>query len=625
VLRITSTSEMAGDISGGVDVRAAPIKRSLRLGGVIAVALSLSAVTVVGQVAAPALPAAPGPTQVSTASDVATILWVDDIDVTRPIFLQVVATVRDALSARVPRRTLLRVESLGLHYPASAGRLQRLVARIADEYAREPVDLLVATGDSSVAVAMRLRAQWRRDIPIVGLFTGTERVHAETPPPSLPNGVQVRLGDLNRATARNILALIPTVAEVLIIGASTNDVFGAAEVMRPIFGAGVQVEGLVAPSHEDLAPRLERLGTHAAIVYLSVGLDSRGRTWQVREYLRRLLEMSPRPVFGWLASYVGLGIIGGPVLDGSEIGDELGRLSSEVLNGADPSTMAPVVIDETRLIYDWAPMRRFGIPLARLPAGAMVVNRPLPVWESYPRTSIAVTAFIVVLLAILLILVRSRRRTRKTNAAQLAMSRRLLQAQDEERVRIARDLHDDLCQQMAMLAMDISGSQGAALGPTVICDRVYELIDRTRSIAVDLHATHIGSMPFRDALAAHALSVQARTGLDLQVHVTSWHTDPAPNAALALFRCVQESLHNVIRHAEATQITISMESTDRTVRIEVTDDGIGFEPAAPGRVGLGLTSMLERMATIGGAFSVRSVPFGGTTVVLSAPFPGATS
>jgi signal transduction histidine kinase len=564
-------------------------------------------------------PGLAGATPPTASEGEATILMIDDIDVTRPIFLQVAASLRDGINAQVARRTAIRVESLGLHYAPAATHPERVVARIAEEYAQDPIDLLIATGDSSVAVAGRLREAWGRDIPIIGLFTTSERLLSSAPFPPLPNGVQVRLGDFNTVTARNIQALIPAVSEVLIVGGTDDAVEGAAAAMRPVLGDGVRVEGIIAPTLEQLGERFARLGEQSAIVYLSVGVDSRGRTWQVREYLRRLLEIAPRPVFGWLSSYIGLGIVGGRVLDGSEIGDELGRLAAEVLNGADPDALGPVVIEKAQLIYDWDPMRRFGIPLRRLPDDATVLNRPLPVWESYPRTSIAVGALILFLLASVGILVHSRRRVREANAAQLALSRRLLSAQDEERLRIARDLHDDLCQEMAMLAIDVGGTRGAPPSSTSVAERVQALIDRTRGIAVALHGTHIGSMPFRDALASHAAGVQARTGLDIQIRSDPGEAEPSPPVAMALFRAVQEALQNTIRHADATEVILTVETTRDTIRIEVTDDGIGFEPGQGGSLGLGMTSMRERMATIGGTFSVRSEPFGGTTVVLSAP------
>lgn len=555
---------------------------------------------------------------------VATILMIDDIDVTRPIFQQAIGALRDALNARLSQRTLLHVESLRIH-SASARHGQRIRARIAELYAEEPIDLLIATGDSSVAVATRLRESWGRDIPIIGLLTNSSPSRATASTPDVPNIVTVRLGDMNSATVRNITALIPNLSELLIIGSTTIDVQGAAESMRPMLRANVRIEAISSPNLEDLEQRFARLGNEAAIVYLAVGRDASGRTWQVREYLRRLLEIAPRPVFGWLESYVGLGIVGGPVLDGATIGESLGQLASRILLGTAPGEMAPVVIEPSRVVYDWVPLSRFDIPLDRLPKGAELLNRPQRVWESYPRISVTVAALMSVLAIGIGFLLHNRRVVGEANAAQLAVSRRLLRAQDEERMRIARDLHDELGQEMTMLALEVSRDADDPLPRPAIADRVRSLLDRTREIAVGLHATHVGTMPFRDALSAHIGTLQARTGLVVIMRTSSWGGEPAPPVALAMFRSVQEAIQNVIRHADATQLTVVLAAAPRDVRVEIIDDGIGFEMAKCCAAGLGLASMRERMAAIGGSFSVQSTPFGGTTVVLAAPMQGGAT
>jgi signal transduction histidine kinase len=126
-------------------------------------------------------------------------------------------------------------------------------------------------------------------------------------------------------------------------------------------------------------------------------------------------------------------------------------------------------------------------------------------------------------------------------------------------------------------------------------------------------------MPLQDALTVHVANVRERTGLDIQVRTATWTHEPRPTVAVALFRAVQEALQNTVRHADATQVNISLTSTGDAVRVEVADDGIGFEPDDRVGAGLGMASMRERLASVGGTFAVRSVPFGGTTILLSAP------
>lgn len=573
---------------------------------------------------APAAPAATAPVGSARAparDGVSTVLMLEDLDATRPFALRILERIREVLQERVGRHALLYVESFNLQRPDALPRYRRIVDGLAGEQALAQPALIIASGDSSVAVARRIRARWRRDIPVICLFETCGRLPPNALRQAIPGTVQVRLGDLNAATARNIRSLLPTLSEVVLIGATADDVNRAAASMRPVLGSNVPIEPLVAPSHEELAHRFARLSNAAAIVYLNVPRDSRGRVWEPRRYLQELVAIAPRPVFGWASSYVGTGMVGGPLLDATDVGERVGRLAADILSGADPARMQPVVVGSARVVYDWGPLRRFGIPLDRLPRGAEVINRPVPVWESYPRTTSAVAALTLFLLGSIGVLVRSRRRVREANAAELATSRRLLQAQDEERLRIARDLHDDLCQDMTILALEVDRAEGTDLGHGAFGDRVRRLIDRTRSIAVGLHATHVGTVPFPDTLIAHVSTLQGWTGLDIRIDATSWDAEPPPAVALALFRCVQEALQNVTRHADAGQVTVTVASSSRGIRIEVTDDGIGFDPSLRGQAGLGLASMRERMALVGGTVTVRSTKFRGTTIRLTAPAP----
>ncbi len=567
----------------------------------------------------PAAPAPMGPTRAAARNGASTVLMLDDLDATRPFALNTLERIREVLIDRVGRQALLYVESFNLQRPDAAPRYRRIVDGLVGEQALAPPALIIASGDSSVEVAMRIRARWRRDIPMICLFEACGRLPPDALRLAFPGTVQVRMGDLNAAAARNIRSLLPTLSEVALIGATADDVNRAAASMRPILGGDVPIEPLIAPSHEELAQRFARLSKDAAIVYLNVPRDSRGRVWESRRYLQELMAIAPRPVFAWSSTYVGTGIVGGPLLDATEVGDRVGHVAADILSGVDPARMPPVVVGYTRVVYDWVPLRRFGIPLDRLPPGAEVINRPVPVWESYPRTTSAVAAVTLFLLCSIGVLMYSRRRVREANAAQLATSRRLLQAQDEERLRIARDLHDDLCQEMTILALEVDRAEGTAPGHGAFGDRVRRLIDRTRSIAVGLHATHVGSVPFPDTLVAHVATLQGRTGLDIRVDATSWDTEPPPAVALALFRCVQEALQNVTRHADAAQVEVTVASSARGIRIEVTDDGIGFDPSLRGQAGLGLASMRERMALVGGTCTVRSTQFRGTTIRLAAP------
>lgn len=547
------------------------------------------------------------------------VLVIDEADITRPAFQMMLGSLRETINEQTSGRSAFFVESLDLQRISRAAVSERTVEWLADKYTDQQIDLIVASGDSSVSVANRLRARLAGRIPIVGLLTSSQSSQANYRLPVLHDVVWVRLADMNGISAQAIRSLVPGLSELLIVASTLDEANAAAVPMRAVLGEQVRIEAIASPNLDALRRRFARLGRDAAIFYLSVGRDADGRPWEIREFLRRMTEIAPRPVFGWIASYVGAGVVGGPVLDGTDIGYTLGALGARLLAGVDPDGIAPVEIRPMRLIYDWQQLRRFDLPKGRLPPEALFINRPQAIWESYPRTSALVSALLVSLSMAIGFLVRSRRQVRAANADRLSATRRLVRAQDEERVRIARDLHDDLCQEMTVLALEVDRLHGSAPTLPIVSERIRSLIDRTRHIAFGLHAAHLGSLSLPDALAAYVANVQIRTTLDIQVRTKALEASPAPSVALALFRVVQEGLQNVLKHAEATSVTVTIEGTRQRVQIEVADDGIGFDPTAQHGVNLGLATMRERMADIGGSFAVASTPFGGTTLRLTAP------
>ncbi len=207
-------------------------------------------------------------------------------------------------------------------------------------------------------------------------------------------------------------------------------------------------------------------------------------------------------------------------------------------------------------------------------------------------------------------------------------SRRLLEAQEAERARIARELHDDIGQRLALLSMALQQLQQSA-------DSASEL---HRSIAA-LSRADRGHCHRRAGAVARAALVQASTarrrpgdretsvrrcrpGTTVEVDFT--HQDVPgtvrPDIALCLFRVLQEALQNAVRHSAAARFAVSLEGTPKVLTLTVRDGGCGFNPeSVPRDRGLGLTSMRERLKLVAGELVIDSKPDSGTTVVARVP------
>lgn len=206
---------------------------------------------------------------------------------------------------------------------------------------------------------------------------------------------------------------------------------------------------------------------------------------------------------------------------------------------------------------------------------------------------------------------------------------RILTAQEEERRRIARDLHDDVNQRLALLLLElqevdrrIAGSpEDAHLGVRHVLKGLEELSDDVRYMAYRFHPSILDDLGLKAALQRLLDDFSSRTGVKiLFVHQPFDHQlDKA--ASTALYRVVQESLSNIARHAKATRVEVEVTVEDEEVVVVVRDDGRGFDQLLvnKGEGGLGLLNMRERLLSVQGSCEIESIPGKGTTVSMNVP------
>jgi len=213
-------------------------------------------------------------------------------------------------------------------------------------------------------------------------------------------------------------------------------------------------------------------------------------------------------------------------------------------------------------------------------------------------------------------------RRQRTRLEDLAS--RLLMAQEEERRRIARDLHDDITQRMAGLTIDLQNlSCGVSESDSPHVARVRQLSILAEKVTTDLqfltHQLHPSLLEHAGLEAAACELVdefEERTGLQTDVTVRDIPADFPLDYATCIYRVLQESLENVRKHAAATSVVVRLVRTARGVGLCVQDDGRGFIPSynRSDPKGLGLTSMEERVRALSGTFRVRTTSGGGTEI-----------
>lgn len=206
---------------------------------------------------------------------------------------------------------------------------------------------------------------------------------------------------------------------------------------------------------------------------------------------------------------------------------------------------------------------------------------------------------------------------------------RLIEAQESERARIARDLHDDIGQRVAVLAMALSQVKNMLPAGNDARAYVESLQKQTVEIISDVQAL---SHELRPPRLLHLGLVAAMQGFcqdlavqhSVEIDFASEHVpnDVPSDISLCFFRVLQEALHNAVRHSHVRHFEVQLRGTANAMYLMVRDEGVGFdfEAAARGK-GLGLSSMRERLKLIGGELFVKSQPAGGSTVLGRAPLP----
>jgi two-component system, NarL family, sensor histidine kinase UhpB len=203
---------------------------------------------------------------------------------------------------------------------------------------------------------------------------------------------------------------------------------------------------------------------------------------------------------------------------------------------------------------------------------------------------------------------------------------RALTAAEEERKRIARELHDETAQLLAVLLIRIRLVRAADpdAADALLEDMRREIgqaLEGVRRFARGLRPPALDELGLVPAIEAHVRSLREATGIDITIDAAPVGRDLPPEAELAVYRIVQEALSNVVRHSGAGRAEVHLAREGETLRLCVRDDGHGFDVAAmkqPGG-GLGLFGMEERAAYLGGRVEVESRPGAGTTVRAEVP------
>ncbi len=201
------------------------------------------------------------------------------------------------------------------------------------------------------------------------------------------------------------------------------------------------------------------------------------------------------------------------------------------------------------------------------------------------------------------------------------LSRELIAAREDEGTRIARELHDDVGQRLALVMVGLSRLRRSHPEAEQLREQTSAIAHSLRQISHQLHPAALEHAGLAAALELTCVEVGQATGLMVRLAQEGETIGLPPEVALCLYRVAQEALANVVRHAGARRVVLVLRRGTNGVDLEITDDGRGLGAAAAGEAarGLGLRSAAERVAAVGGTLTLANAPGGGASLHITIP------
>jgi PAS domain S-box-containing protein len=222
---------------------------------------------------------------------------------------------------------------------------------------------------------------------------------------------------------------------------------------------------------------------------------------------------------------------------------------------------------------------------------------------------------------------------RRSEEQMRALAARVQSVAEEERLRISRELHDQLGQSLTAIKMELDWlARKHGAGEEVMVEQVrdaMQLVDSTiglvRRLSTELRPATLDTFGLSAALEFQVEEFQRRTGIQCSVEMTQGRLDLSPEQRIAVFRICQEALTNVVRHAGASRVHLTLEEAGGHTVFTVKDDGKGFPIESLDHKGaLGILGMRERAIMLGGVLEIQSAPGAGTEITLRIPLPVGT-
>ncbi len=543
-----------------------------------------------------------------------TILVINEFGQSTPVSVLVTNRIRSALQSDRRFQTEFYWENLDT-MDLSNESLNEQRALLAQRYFGQKLDLIVMVGPDPLRLLTDGSKPFHPGVPVV-FCCATQGQPGQPVTDSRSTGSWLQFGPAE--TLEAALRLLPETRQVFVVAGQTKFDKGVAALTKAAltsYESRLEITYLTDLSMKQLQERLSHLPDHSIVLFLTFFKDAQGQGFfNAADALPMVVAASNAPVFGVSETYLGRGIVGGFVISIEEQGHIAGRDTLEILGGKPPQDI-PVVHGPSFYIFDWRALRRWNLDESKLPAGSTILFREPTLSERYKLTVLTGLLMVVSMALLIAYLIYKQRQLKLARNAPEHLSGMLINAQEQERRRIASEIHDDFSQRLATLTLGMeTAAQNISVSPEEANLQLQELSSAAIDLGADLHtlshrlhSATLENLGLTPGLNALCREFAAQQGIKIESTLDLVPRSVDPDVSLCVFRITQEALRNVKKHSRASSAQVRLQLAGSTIHLSVYDQGVGFNPKeSPNGEGLGIRSMEERVRLLGGRFEIQS-------------------
>jgi signal transduction histidine kinase len=540
-----------------------------------------------------------------------------------------VTSFRDEILRAWPEKAAFYDFSLESARPAVGENEGATVQVLQSRFSATKPDLVVAVGAAAARFYTRHREDLFPEVPTMVV------VNERTVPASGLRAGDAIVGIKTSAAqvVNDILELLPDTTTIAVVfGSSPVEQFWVREHRKELasFENRVKFLWLDKLPLSDVRERVAALRPGSVVLYGLFQVDAAGIPYEQDYAIQALHTAASVPMFGLFESQMGQGVVGGALISGANLGVVAAESATGMLRGELPKEAA-IFLGSGAPQFDWRELQRWHIDENRLPPGSVVRFRPPSMWEEYKFTVIASLSVLLFQAALITALVMQRAHRQRAERESFALSWRVVTAHEDERRRLARELHDDVSQRLAGLAIDAARLESADpnahdRGSRSVHGELARLSEDVHALSYRLHPSILDDLGLAEALKAECEHVARREPVRVEVELNQVPDMLSSDVALCIFRVAQEALRNIARHAKASVAIVSLARKNDGLLLAIRDNGVGFDvDATQSQHGLGRAGMGERVRLLGGTFGIKSAFGHGTLVSAWVPLKAASS